>query len=133
MNHFIVSQVNPHVVPFLYNNKQVSKGSFLEKLGFVLSSELIHRINQIMEIGIFPNFAQRILYWTRMIISQRYQGDITIVPPISRSDYLSLMANPDETEVLRKIRVSEKETFQSESFSSFFLKTRSVHSFPSPT
>lgn len=113
VNHFIVSQVNPHVVPFMYNNRQVSKGSFIERLGYVLSSEVVHRINQAMDVGVIPGFVQRSFYWMRMIVSQKYQGDITIVPPVSWSDIKNIMTNPDEAEVLRKISVAEKATFQS--------------------
>jgi len=48
-----------------------------------------------------------------MIISQKYQGDITIVPPVAALDYISLMKNPDHTELQKKVKLAEKASWQS--------------------
>jgi len=61
-----------------------------------------------------------------MILSQRYYGDVTIVPPVTTADYLSLMNNPDNDQLLLKIKKSEKASWESNFF--FFLqKNRSIY------
>jgi len=78
-----------------------------------MSSELTHRINQVLELGIFPGVLQRGFYWSRMIISQKYQGDITIVPPVPPLDYFSLMTNPNHDDLNRKLKLAERAAWQS--------------------
>ena len=48
-----------------------------------------------------------------MIVSQKYQGNITIVAPAFFGDYLSLMRNPLPEEVNDKIDRAERETWKS--------------------
>ncbi|CAG8767450.1 10105_t:CDS:2, partial [Funneliformis caledonium] len=91
VNHFIVCQVNPHVVPFMQKNlipSPISRlaGWFL----FLAISELQHRMNQLSEVGIAPS----LIYRVQSIMSQRYYGDITIVPNLSYTDFLKILSNP---------------------------------------
>jgi len=111
VNHFIVSQVNPHVIPVLNLKQALSKltrNSFLEIFYFLISSEVSHRLKQISELGLIPSFFARVAYWVRMILSQGYQGDITVFPPLRMKDFLNIMTNPSEEEVLRKISVTQR-------------------------
>ncbi|KAG9294700.1 hypothetical protein G9A89_008179 [Geosiphon pyriformis] len=91
VNHFIVCQVNPHVIPFLQTNLIPSAinrivGWFL----FLAISELQHRLTQLSELGIMTS----LIYRLQAMMSQRYYGDITIVPHISYADFLNLLTNP---------------------------------------
>ena len=45
VNHFIVSQVNPHVAPFVYVNE--SKRGFFSAFFYLFKSELKHRVMQV--------------------------------------------------------------------------------------
>ncbi|CAJ0879523.1 7229_t:CDS:2, partial [Entrophospora sp. SA101] len=91
VNHFIVCQVNPHVVPFLQKKLIASPISRAIKwfLCFAIS-ELQHRMNQLSEIGVM----QSLIYRVQSIMSQCYYGDITIVPNISYMDFLKILSNP---------------------------------------
>jgi hypothetical protein len=54
VNHFIVSQVNPHVAPFLHHTEsRKGKGGILSAILFLIKSELRHRVNQVGEIFFF--------------------------------------------------------------------------------
>ncbi|KAF0501202.1 patatin-domain-containing protein [Gigaspora margarita] len=108
VNHFIVCQVNPHVVPFLHKNlipSTVSRlvGWFL----FFAISELEHRLTQLSEFGVMPS----LLYRTKAIMSQRYYGDITIVPNISYTDFFRILSNPTPEVVQKATLRGERATW----------------------
>ncbi|RUS35602.1 hypothetical protein BC938DRAFT_470494 [Jimgerdemannia flammicorona] len=50
---------------------------------FLARSEIQHRCHQVTELGIFPSFFCKV----QAIMSQRYYGDITIVPDIGYADF----------------------------------------------
>lgn len=81
VNHFIVSQVNPHVVPFLTDEKgpQASQtaelGSVLEagpswlnSISNLARTEALHRMHVLAELGVLPNFFTKV----SNVLSQRY-------------------------------------------------------------
>nr|CAG8592636.1 13532_t:CDS:10 [Entrophospora candida] len=83
--------VNPHVVPFLDKKLIPSPISRLVNwFLFLATSELQHRMNQLSELGVVPS----VIYMIQAIVSQRYCGDITIVPKISYMNFLKLLSNP---------------------------------------
>ncbi|KAK6512628.1 hypothetical protein TWF481_001510 [Arthrobotrys musiformis] len=104
VNHFIVSQVNPHVVPFLEkeptkpinpqenNGSNESGGYEAWKSTFVslAMGEALHRINLLTEMGIFPSSLTK----AKSILSQKYAGDITIFPEVPLVDLQKLIKNP---------------------------------------
>jgi len=90
VNHFIVSQVNPHVAPFLYRYESQKSGLF-STIFYLLKSELKHRVTQLSELGLIPTFLSNI----QPILTQTYRGDITIVPQISVFQYRRLISNPN--------------------------------------
>lgn len=102
VNHFIVSQVNPHVIPFLEKNAEVigsesqqapvaSSGSTWKSTTANLArGELLHRFQGLVEVGILPNVMTK----AKSILSQRYSGDITIFPRISYADFPRVLSNP---------------------------------------
>jgi TAG lipase/steryl ester hydrolase/phospholipase A2/LPA acyltransferase len=105
INHFIVSQVNPHIAPFLRNPKHKRNSGLLGKLKFFIKSEIRHRIYQVLnpkiaffkrlkmaEMGIFSFIVVRL----QPLISQKYEGDITIVPEVTMDDYNHIISNPTE-------------------------------------
>ncbi|KAL9102814.1 MAG: hypothetical protein Q9163_002092 [Psora crenata] len=102
VNHFIVSQVNPHVVPFIMKEEGlVAKGaqelpslptapSWLDSLSHLAKGETLHRMHTLTELGFFPNLLTK----TISVLSQKYSGDITILPEISYADFPRMLSNP---------------------------------------
>ena len=102
VNHFIVSQVNPHVVPFLAKdeklvgqeppNPSVAVGGYgwLDNLSHLAKSEALHRMRTLAELGVLPNLLTK----TVSVLSQKYSGDITIFPDISYADFPRMLSNP---------------------------------------
>ncbi|CAN8100912.1 unnamed protein product [Discula destructiva] len=105
VNHFIVSQVNPHVVPFLEKDdrlypdldgsrSEVTGGSdstnFTSTLTALAKDEAMHRLQFLAELGIFPTTVTKLL----SILSQKYSGDITILPEFNANDLPRILKNP---------------------------------------
>lgn len=103
VNHFIVSQVNPHVVPFLakeedsitqeahHSTATVAAGpTWLHSITHLAKGEALHRMHTMAELGIFPNTLSKAV----SVLSQKYSGDITIFPEISYADFPRMLSNP---------------------------------------
>ncbi|RMY58994.1 hypothetical protein D0863_12082 [Hortaea werneckii] len=103
VNHFIVSQVNPHVVPFLSKEEDElatdasrSSPSFVPGPGWMSTmanlakGEALHRLHVMSELGLWPTMTTKI----RSVLGQRYAGDITILPEISYTQFPYILSNP---------------------------------------
>ena len=103
VNHFIVSQVNPHVIPFLIKDEDTiahqaqestsvatSGSTWLHSAMQLAKGEALHRMHTMAEIGIFPNTLTKAV----SIINQKYSGDITILPDVSYADFPRMLSNP---------------------------------------
>jgi predicted acylesterase/phospholipase RssA len=96
VNHFLVSQVNPHVVPFLSTDLAPSFFSrTFSSLADALKNELAHRLGQVADLGVAPTLMNR----TVGLLKQRYTGDVTVVPDVGIKDYLKLIVNPTDEDL----------------------------------
>ena len=117
VNHFIVSQVNPHVVPFLAKKEQslatTSQGYGDSSPGWVYTftnlakDEALHRMHMLAELGVLPNLVTK----ARSILSQKYSGDITILPEISYKDMSRILTNPTSEFMLQTCLCGERATW----------------------
>jgi len=120
VNHFIVSQVNPHVVPFLEKDeqdlaKEAQQSSVNQKtchtwghtLSTIARDEAMHRLQVLQEFGVLPNFISKI----RSVVGQRYAGDITIFPKISYANFPYVLSNPDTAFMLAAEISGERATW----------------------
>ena len=99
VNHFIVSQVNPHVVPFLPKDEGAMHASgrlsplsqpWVSSLVRLTRDEIVHRINTAVDMGLFPTALTKLA----SIVDQKYSGDITIYPEIPLRDFPRVLTNP---------------------------------------
>ncbi|KAF2501311.1 patatin-domain-containing protein [Lophium mytilinum] len=120
VNHFIVSQVNPHVVPFLVkeeemitaearlSNQAFTAGpSWLHSMANLAKGEALHRLHVLAEMGVFPNYLTKM----RSILNQRYSGDITIFPAISLAHFPKVLSNPTTEYMLQCTLTGERATW----------------------
>ncbi|KAF0325476.1 patatin family [Colletotrichum asianum] len=123
VNHFIVSQVNPHVVPFLARDDQLdpddtsarrtSLSPSKQELDWVYTltalakDEALHRLHFLAEIGVFPTLVTKL----KSILSQKYSGDINILPEISIHDIPKILSNPSPDFMLRACLMGERATW----------------------
>ncbi|EAQ83092.1 hypothetical protein CHGG_10910 [Chaetomium globosum CBS 148.51] len=118
VNHFIVSQVNPHVVPFLPKDEHVMPGQLKQSrapdrhqwiydLTSFAKEEGLHRMHFLAEMGVFPNLLTKLL----SVVSQKYSGDINILPEIALSDLPYMLKNPTPDFMLRNCLIGERATW----------------------
>lgn len=112
VNHFIVSQVNPHVTPFLERmpaRKRSSRlNSLLKSALFLLHSEVCFRLQQLISLGWFW---PRQLHHLLAVLSQKYDGDITILPEMVAADLGNLFTDPTMERIVKSIRRGERATW----------------------
>lgn len=119
VNHFIVSQVNPHVVPFLGKEEDAigtevqsdsaisASPGWMHNITAFAKGEALHRLDLLAEMGVFPNTIMK----TRSILNQRYSGDITIFPQVSYANIPKILSNPTTEYMLRSMLTGEQATW----------------------
>ncbi|MCD7465336.1 mitogen-activated protein kinase tyrosine protein phosphatase sdp1 [Datura stramonium] len=101
VNHFIVSQANPHISPLLRIKEFVRAygGNFAAKLAHLTEMEVKHRCNQVLELG-FP------LRGLAKLFAQDWEGDVTVVMPAT------LAQNPSTLEVQKAANQGRRCTWE---------------------
>ncbi|CAG7564406.1 unnamed protein product [Fusarium equiseti] len=121
VNHFIVSQVNPHVVPFLAKDDHLSpvrkpeptqqttgdQYDWLWTMTSLARDEALHRLHFLAELGIMPNLATKF----QSVLSQKYSGDINILPEMGLNDLPRLLRNPSPEFMMRACLMGERATW----------------------
>ncbi|CAN8068376.1 unnamed protein product, partial [Agarophyton chilense] len=100
VNHFVVSQTNPHVV---------ARGTPLlqTRLALLIKSELQFRYWQALQMGWVPRIMSAIFPH----LMQPYAGDVTIMPDVRLLDLKGLLRNPTTESVRDYARRGELHTF----------------------
>lgn len=112
VNHFIVSQTNPHVVPFMHPEDPHAHD---------LGNALRHMVVDTAKVG-----ARNIVHLLRAnvprplanvrrgiddlhgILAQDYRGNITIMPRLDFRNYIRVIRNPRADDISRMIRQGEE-------------------------
>ena len=105
VNYFLVSQVNPHIVPWL-----ALKNLFPPKISYLIISEWKHRCQQLAEIlpDWFPKHALT-------VFCQRWEGDVTVYKSTSVISYLIMLVraamNPTSYSLKMAIAEGQRSTW----------------------
>jgi len=92
VNHFIVSQANPYVVPFMSKEFQLQDDSFSSRIRNVVYSEIHHRLQQLEQFRLLPRFFKG-------VVDQKFAGHVTLFPSVSLADFNSLFSRPTHASV----------------------------------
>lgn len=112
VNHTIVSQTNPHVLPFISRTDRKSGvGHVLRELAFSNFS-----LNAGLSLSYLRRHVKRndlalIVDKVHAVVSQRYYGDINIVPPRQPANILKILKNATRKEIRRFIQMGERTTW----------------------
>jgi len=111
VNHFIVSQVNPHILPFLLDSQfpkivRLSIELFVDEM--ICLTRWLCKLGKEYSIAYFTPWLTKI----HNLATQQYVGDITIHPSPHAGQYFTLLNNPTEAEKLGDIRIMRKLTWR---------------------
>ena len=112
VNHFIASQVNPHVAPFVSekgqakNLLQLSTEITAKTTKNIVSNVLKHTTDNMRSpaVGYF-------LTQVHALVSQDYTADITITPNFSTLNPWKLFSNPETSDVSQLVKAGEQATW----------------------
>lgn len=113
VNHSIVSQTNPHVVPFLSRTKATKK-TFPGYLKNMVVSNTRSNVGQMLDYAksqLGDRGVALLVDKLHSVVSQPYQGDINIVPPRQPRNVLKILANATPADVAEFIRMGEMTTW----------------------
>ncbi|KAK9154735.1 hypothetical protein Sjap_002215 [Stephania japonica] len=107
VNHFIVSQANPHIAPLLRLKELVRAygGNFAAKLAHLTEMEVKHRCNQVLELG-FP------MGGLAKLFAQDWEGDVTVVMPATLAQYSKIIQNPTHGELQKSANQGRRCTWE---------------------
>ena len=97
VNHYIVSQANPHVVPFITDDEVERGGGVVPFLKQLMISGPIVQVTHILEAAqrhLDVPGLQSVIKHAHAISTQTYSGDVTIYPQSQWRDYVRTLANP---------------------------------------
>ncbi len=109
VNHYIVSQTNPHVVPFLQQEERVTRRGLAP-----LARELVrHGGSGALRLARkhLDPYGGRVLGRIDDIVRQRYSGDITLFPRSTPARALRIFVNPTADDIQTYIRDGERATW----------------------
>lgn len=113
VNHFVVSQTNPHVIPFLRGaHEEVGIAGALRNAAFDAMRGSAQSVLGIGKFGIPLPGVRRQLDNASSILDQDYRGNITILPKVSVWRYAHVTANPKLEAVTRFILEGERATWK---------------------
>jgi len=69
--------------------------------------EALHRMHVLSELGVMPTTLSKV----RSVLSQRYSGDITILPEVSYTEFPNVLKNPTTDFMLRAMLSGEQATW----------------------
>lgn len=113
VNHFLVSQTNPHVIPFIRDAKR--RDSPLEVIKVAATRTVREWLNASATILRKP-LAKRptlnqLTNTALAVINQDYMGDINIIPPFRFHNPTRLLAHLSEEEIFDLIHMGERATW----------------------
>lgn len=112
VNHHIVSQTNPHVVPFLADQRR--KEGWVSFLSALAKGEMKYRSRQMLQLtsfGLDSGMFKQVLEHAAAMVEQNYYGDITIHPDVELRSYLTLLTNISQAEFRRRVLDGERATW----------------------
>ncbi|KAF7502228.1 hypothetical protein GJ744_006426 [Endocarpon pusillum] len=116
VNFFIVSQVNPHVRPFLAAEEKFTgvqpttkvppTDTIIRKMATFAKDDMVYRANILSDTPFLKPLLRGI-----SVLTQKYTGDINILPEIAPSDYLHMMSNPTPESMIEATASGERATW----------------------
>ncbi|HEY9033969.1 MAG TPA: DUF3336 domain-containing protein [Pseudomonadales bacterium] len=112
VNHFIASQVNPHVVPFV-SEKGQAKG-ILQMTAEITAKTTKNIVSNVLKQTTDNLRSPALGYFLTQVhalVSQDYTADITITPNFSTLNPWKLFSNPESQDIAQLVKAGEQATW----------------------
>ena len=113
VNHFVVSQTNPHVLPFVSRNEPGSKG-LMNSVRELAQNTVRQQARNVLSLA-RANFPmgklEKPIDTAAGILDQDYRGNINIFPEVSLWRYANVTSNPTMESVRRFMLEGERATW----------------------
>ncbi|MCP5160613.1 MAG: DUF3336 domain-containing protein [Hahellaceae bacterium] len=114
VNYSIVSQTNPHIVPFLNRQERKKKTSMLALPSRIMKAEVQFHGKAAFDYlrkHVEPELLRQLAGHAYTIMAQRYSGDVNIAPRYTFKHYASMLSNPTPEFVKEMILQGERATW----------------------
>lgn len=112
VNHFIASQVNPHVMPFIAEKgKQRSIFQVLAETSAKTTKSMVSNVLKHSSDNLNSPAVGYFLTQVHAMVSQDYTADITVTPDFKNLSPLKLFANPEDSDILDLVKAGERATW----------------------
>jgi len=112
VNHFIASQVNPHVIPFV-SDKGQSKSmlSVMAETSTKATKNIVTNILKHTSDNMTSPALGYFLTQVHALVAQDYSADITITPDFKQLSPMKLFANPEDDDIINLVKAGERATW----------------------
>lgn len=113
VNHYIVSQTNPHVVPFLQLENYMKAKGWQPPLESFVGSTMRMNVEHALDHASknINNKFGRVLGGLHTLMRQNYRGDITLIPKFRVQSFARVLANPTPDEIADYMLAAERQTW----------------------
>lgn len=114
VNHFIVSQTNPHVLPFVSGTREPGERGIRNAARDYVYSTLRGQSKSVVDLArqnLPVGGLRRTLDAASSILDQDYRGNINILPDVSLWRYANITANPSMESIKRFMLEGERATW----------------------
>lgn len=114
VNYTIVSQTNPHVVPFLDTTTSPSKRDLWKMPGALLKAEAVFHGKAVCDYvrqHTHSEVVRQLSGHCYSMMSQNYYGDVTVAPKYKLRHYLKVLSNPDPKFIKEMMLEGERATW----------------------
>lgn len=113
VNHFVVSQTNPHVIPFLTKSSPGESGLINSgrELAMATARQTSRNLLNFARANLPPNGVRSHLENVASMLDQDYRGHVTIFPEISLWRFAKVTANPNLADVTRFILEGQRSSW----------------------
>ena len=108
VNHYIVSQTNPHIVPFMTD--KLPKSGVAPFARELISSSSRNAL-ELAQRHFDRSGSGRVVNKLHNVVRQRYSGDINIFPSQSPRQLMRMFSNPSADDIHAYIRAGERATW----------------------
>lgn len=112
VNHTVVSQTNPLVLPFLSEpSSSEALNRIREIVSFSTKQWILWSTNVLDKRAGYHSSLGKALHYARGVVSQTYTGDINIFPPTRLHNPADLLSNRSAENILKLIKHGERATW----------------------